>query len=383
MLQGSQARKAPFVAPQQKKVMTCQPVVILRFVRDRKDYVRIVPQEVFMSMSNVAASPLPQVEAIEGNFYGKDIVSLDQFAVEDLYAVFRLALHMKKLVQSSEPSHLLAGKIVSLLFFEPSSRTFGSFASAVKRLGGQTLDIQNPEMVTSVNKGETFEDTIRVFEAYSDALVLRHPRSGAARAAAATAQLVPVVNAGDGTNEHPTQTLLDLCTLYEQFGRLDGLTGLLAGDALHSRTMHSLMRGLSLFPNNRLYILAPHTLRLSRDDYVHITSRGVEVIELSSEREIPPDCHFWYWTRIQKERFSSLEEYQRLAAEKFVVTPELLTRHASSDMILMDPLPRVGTIDPAVDQDSRAVYLRSQIRNGLYTRMALLALILSPYPLAN
>jgi aspartate carbamoyltransferase len=327
-----------------------------------------------MSMSNVVVSPQTQIDAIAGNFAGKDIISLDQFAVEDLYTVFRLALKMKQLVLASEPSQILAGKIISLLFFEPSSRTFGSFASAVKRLGGQTLDIQNPEAVTSVNKGETFEDTIRVFEAYSDALVLRHPRSGAAARAAEAAQFVPVINAGDGTNEHPTQTLLDLCTLYEKFGRLDSLTGLLVGDALNSRTMHSLMRGLSLFGNNRLYILAPERLRLTRDDYVACSARGVELIEIASEREIPRDCHFWYWTRIQKERFSSPDEYRELVAGKFVATPEFLTRYANQDMILMDPLPRVGTIDPAVDQDERAVYLRSQIRNGLYTRMALLAL---------
>lgn len=328
-------------------------------------------------MSNVATYPFSPVEPIHGDFYGKDIVSLDQFGAKDLYTIFERAMEMKQLVLRSEPSQILAGKIVSLLFFEPSSRTFGSFASAIKRLGGQTLDIQNPETVTSVNKGETFEDTIRVFEAYSDAIVLRHPRSGAASLAAEAARLIPVVNAGDGTNEHPTQTLLDLCTLYERFGRLDHLTGLLVGDALHSRTMHSLMRGLSLFPHNRLFVLAPEKLRLTRDDFVSATSRGLEVIELSNENEIPPECHFWYWTRIQKERFASLDEYTKLAAGKFVVTPELLTRRASRDMILMDPLPRVGTIDPSVDQDERAVYLRSQIRNGLYTRMALLALVLS------
>lgn len=333
-----------------------------------------------MSMSNVAASPLARVEAINGDFYGKDIVSLDQFAAADLFTVFHLARQMKQLVLASRPSQILAGKIISLLFFEPSSRTFGSFASAVKRLGGQTLDIQNPETVTSVQKGETFEDTIRVFEAYSDALVLRHPLSGAARAAAEAAQFVPVINAGDGPNEHPTQTLLDLCTIYEKFGRLDHLSSLLVGDALNSRTMHSLMRGLSLFEGNRVYILAPERLRLSRDEYVACSSRGIELIEIASQREIPRDCDFWYWTRIQKERFSSLEEYQELAAGKFVATPELLTTYAKQDMILMDPLPRVGTIDPAVDQDERAVYLRSQIRNGLYTRMALLALILSQYP---
>ncbi len=332
-----------------------------------------------MSVKNVAAYTSSAVEGIGRDFYGKDIVSLAQFAAEDLFLVFELSRQMKRVALSGESSQILAGKIISLLFFEPSSRTFGSFASAVKRLGGQTIDIQNPEAVTSVKKGETFEDTIQVFEAYSDAIILRHPQSGAAQRAAVTAQFVPVINAGDGTNEHPTQTLLDLFTLYEQFGRLDHLTGLLAGDALNSRTMHSLMRGLSLFEKNTLYVLAPDRLRLTRDDFVDFRSRGIELIEIGSERDIPRDCHFWYWTRIQKERFSSQEEYEEIVEEKFVVTPELLTRYASKDMILMDPLPRVGTIDPAVDSDKRAVYLRSQIRNGLYTRMALLALVLSPY----
>lgn len=327
-------------------------------------------------MSQITISPRPALTTIQGNFRGKDVVSLDQFAVEDLFPLFDLARQMKQLVLTSEPSHILAGKVVALLFFEPSSRTFGSFASAIKRLGGQTLDIQNPETVTSVNKGETFDDTIRVFEAYSDALVLRHPLPGAARRAAEAAQFVPVINAGDGNNEHPTQTLLDLFTLYETFGRLDHLHGLLVGDALNSRTMHSLMRGLALFPGNRLTILAPDKLRLSHNDVVALRARGLELTEIASTDEIPRDCQFWYWTRLQKERFSSPEEYQELAEGKFVATPELLTRYASKETILMDPLPRVGTIDPAVDMDERAVYLRSQIRNGLYIRMALLALVL-------
>lgn len=327
-------------------------------------------------MSNISTSPVSSVEAIQGKFQGKDIVSLDQFAVEDLYTVFQLALKMKQLVLNSEPSQILAGKVVSLLFFEPSSRTFGSFASAVKRLGGQTVDIQNPETVTSVSKGETFEDTIRVFEAYSDALVLRHPRAGAARAAAEVAQMVPVVNAGDGNNEHPTQTLLDLYTIYERFGRLDHLTGLLVGDALNSRTIHSLLRGLALFPHNRLTILTPAKLRLIRDDVSTFRSHGLELAEIASPGEIPDACDFWYWTRLQKERFASSEEYQELAAGKFVATPELVARYAGKETILMDPLPRVGTIDPALDADERAVYLRAQIRNGLYIRMAVLALLL-------
>ena len=327
-------------------------------------------------MIQIASHACKELKKIEGNFKGKDIVSLDQFSAEDLQLLFSLTGRMKQIVLTNEPSQLLAGYVISLLFFEPSSRTFGSFASAIKRLGGQTLDIQNPEAVTSVNKGESFEDTIRVFEAYSDAIVLRHRIPGAALRAAEVADFVPVVNAGDGNNEHPTQTLLDLYTLYERFGRLDHLTGLLAGDALNSRTIHSLIRGLALFPHNTVYLLSPRQLQLSRDDYVHFRSLGITIIEIESEKDIPRDCHFWYWTRVQKERFSSADEYRSVVKEGFMATPELLASYASNDMILMDPLPRVESVDPAVDTDERAVFLRSQIRNGLYTRMALLALVL-------
>lgn len=320
------------------------------------------------------------IEMIRESFKGKDIISFDQFSVEDLRIVFDLTHRMKDIVVNNEPSQLLAGMVVALLFFEPSSRTFGSFSSAIKRLGGQSIDMLNPETVASMYKGETFEDTIRVLEAYSDAIVLRHHTAGAAKVAAQAAEFAPVINAGDGNNEHPTQTVLDLYTLYERFGRLDHLTGLLVGDLLNSRALHSLIRGLSLFEHNTVYVLAPQQLRLTRDDYVHLSSRGITIIEISSEKDIPRDCDFWYWTRIQKERFSSLEEYQEIVAHKFVATPDLLKTYARKDMILMDPLPRVGTIDPAVDRDERAVYLRSQIRNGLYTRMALLALILLRNP---
>lgn len=310
------------------------------------------------------------------DFKGKDVVSLDQFSAADLGLLFTLTRTMKQGVLNHEPSRLLAGNVVTLLFFEPSSRTFGSFAAAVKRLGGQTIDIQNPEIVTSCYKGESFEDTIRTFEAYSDALVLRHRIVGAARQAAEVASSIPVINAGDGNNEHPTQTLLDLYTLYEKFGRLDNLTCLLAGDPLNSRVIHSLIRGLSLFKNNTVYLLSPPQLRLAHADFFDLSERGIRIIEISNEEEIPGDCDFWYWTRIQKERFASLEEYNDVVSDRFIVTPALLHNYARKDMILMDPLPRVGTIDPEVDADERAVYFRSQIRNGLYTRMALLALLL-------
>src|SRR5579863_1185905 len=312
---------------------------------------------------------------INGNFAYKDILSLDQFTVKDLYTLFNLADEMKQLVLYHRPSSLLAGYVVSLLFFEPSSRTFASFASAIKRLGGQTIEIQNPEIVSSVKKGESFEDTIRTFEAYSDAIVLRHYRAGSAQVAADTAE-VPLLNAGDGNNEHPTQTLLDLYTIYNHFGRLDNLTCLLAGDPLNSRVIHSMMRGLSLFENNRVYLLSPEQLRLKRNDLFYWGERGLSIEEIESEKDIPPCCDLWYWTRIQKERFASSQEYENAMQRGFVVTPELLHSRAGKHTILMDPLPRVSTVDPAVDADERAVYFRSQIRNGLYIRMALLALIL-------
>jgi len=313
---------------------------------------------------------------INGDFKGKDIVSFDQFSVEDLHLLFDLTGRMKQMAVNKEPSNLLEGLLIALLFFEPSSRTFSSFAAAVKRLGGQTIEMQNPETASSVNKGESFEDTIRVLEAYSNAIVLRHHFAGAAREAAQAAEFVPVINAGDGNNEHPTQTLLDLYTLYEQFGCLDHLTGLLAGDCLNSRTIHSLLRGLSLFKNNTVYLLSPRSLRLTRDDFLAFSNRGIKIIEISNVRDIPTDCHFWYWTRLQKERFASRVEFQDTLKEVTIVTPHLLQSCARKDMILMNPLPRVESIDPAVDTDERAVYLRSQIRNGLYTRMALLALVL-------
>ncbi len=327
-------------------------------------------------MQQVAPRTQQKTGKINGKFSGKDIVTFDQFSVEDLQILFSLTQKMKQIAVNNQPSRLLEGLLVTLLFFEPSSRTFSSFAAAVKRLGGQTIEIQNPETVASVSKGESFADTIQVMEAYSNAIILRHRIVGAARQAAEVAEFAPIINAGDGNNEHPTQTLLDLYTLYEHFGRLDNLTGLLAGDCLNSRAIHSLLRGLSLFGHNTVYLLSPYQLRLTRDDFVHFSSCGLNIIEIQSEQEIPRDCDFWYWTRVQKERFASQEAFKQALRETVMVTPQLLNTYAGKHTILMDPLPRVESVDPAVDADERAVYLRSQIRNGLYTRMALLALVL-------
>lgn len=314
-------------------------------------------------------------EKINGNFKGKDIVSLDQFSPNDLKILFPITKKMADIGANAKPSDILKGNIVTLIFYEPSSRTFASFSASVKQLGGQTVEIQNPQQFSSVSKGETLEDTIRVFEAYCDAIVIRHPVKGTAQKAAEIATRIPIVNAGDGTGEHPTQALLDLYTIYEKFGKLENLTGIMAGDLLNGRTIHSLIRGLSLFKRNKLYLLAPKKLRLARADFFNFKKRGIKLIEIENEKEIPKNANFWYWTRVQKERFENIKEYESVK-NRFIVTPQLLEKYGNKDMILMHPLPRVGEILPEVDSDSRAVYLTRQTRNGMYIRMALIALIL-------
>ena len=308
---------------------------------------------------------------IGGKFKGKDILSLDQFSQKDLLTLFKHTRKLKKITPWS--GNLLKGNIVTLLFFEPSTRTFSSFSASVKRLGGNTLEIHDPS-VTSVSKGESFEDTIKVLQTYSDCLVIRHPVVGSALKAA-LASNIPVINAGDGIGEHPTQALLDLFTIYENFGRLDGLTGLLAGDMLNGRTVHSLIRGLSKFKNNTAYLLSPKELRLSRPDFKIFSKSGIKLIEIISEREIPKNANFWYWTRVQKERFKSLNSYNRVK-NKFVLNKKIIDRFAGKNTIFMHPLPRVGEIEGEEDGDTRALYLSDQVRNGLYVRMAILALVL-------
>lgn len=312
---------------------------------------------------------------INGNFKSKDIISLDQFSTKDIEILFSKIPLMKDIGANAKPCNILDGNIVTLIFYEPSSRTFGSFSAAVKQLGGQTVEIQNPQQFSSVAKGETLADTIRVFEAYCDVIVIRHPNKGAAQKAADIAGFIPIVNGGDGVGEHPTQALYDLYTIYEKFGRLDNLTGVLAGDLLNGRTIHSLIRGLSLYPNNNLYLLSPKELRLKKGDFSNFSKKGIKLIEISSDKDIPKNADFWYWTRVQKERFKNIAVYESVK-NKFIVTAQFLKEHGNKNMILMHPLPRVGEILPEVDNDYRSVYLTRQTRNGMYIRMALIALIL-------
>ena len=316
------------------------------------------------------------IEKINADFKGKDILSLDQFNISSIKKLFRITAKMAQIARNARPSDLLKGNIVTLLFYEPSSRTFGSFSAAVKQLGGQTVEIQNPQQFSSVSKGETLEDTIAVFEAYCDAIVIRHPQVGAAQTAADTAQFVPIINAGDGTGEHPTQALLDLYTIYSELGGgLNNLVGVVAGDLLNGRTVHSLLHGLALERNNTKDFLFTKELRLSSADFLHYQRRGLRLIEIDSEKNIPKNAHFWYWTRVQKERFKSSTTYEKVK-NQFIITDELIAKKAGKNTIIMHPLPRVGEILRGVNDDQRAVFLRSQVRNGMYVRMALMALVL-------
>ena len=303
----------------------------------------------------------------------KSYITIDILTTETIGQIFKRADSLAK--KSFEvTSKILRGKVVTLLFFEPSSRTFSSFATAVKKLGGMTIEYQNPLQNSSSVKGETLEDTMRVFENYSDAVVMRHFQQGTLLRAA-NAVSIPVINAGDGIGEHPTQALLDAYTIYNKTGTLNNITGIVVGDLLNGRTVHSLLKLLTLYKNNTVYLLSPKQLRLEQKFKEIIEKKGVRLIEITSQKEIPTNCDYWYWTRVQKERFTDKKEYETLK-NSFVITPELLKEKGNKKMIIMHPLPRVGDIDNAIDSDPRAVYLKAQVKNGLKIRMALLSLIL-------
>jgi len=215
---------------------------------------------------------------------------------------------------------------------------------------------------------------MKVFESYSDAIVMRHFEKGTLLRAAHAVK-IPVINAGDGIGEHPTQALLDAYTIHQKTNTLSGLSGVIVGDLLNGRTVHSLLKLFSLYKNNTIYLLSPKQLKLETKLRDEIKKRGVRLIEISSQEEIPITADFWYWTRVQKERFTDKKEYE-LLKNKFVLTPELLKEKGNKKMIIMHPLPRVGDIDVKIDADPRAVYLTHQVKNGLFVRMALLSLIL-------
>ncbi len=308
----------------------------------------------------------------KGLYAGKDILSLAQFDRKSIDKILHSTKKIIALSNKNKCSNVLKGSIIALLFFEPSTRTYNSFSSAAQRLGAGVIGLRDIS-VTSMVKGETFEDTIRIYNGYSDLIVMRHPESGSAAQGAAVAD-VPLINAGDGANEHPTQTLLDLFTIKSKLGRLSNLKILMAGDLLYGRTIRSLLQGLSYYEGNTVYLLSPKELRLDKKIKRSLESR-IKIVEIEKESQIPTDCNVWYWTRIQKERFTSKNLLKRMK-NAFVVNKKLLYAKGNKSLVIMHPLPRIGEISEEIDTDPRAMYFQ-QAKNGLYVRMALLASVLN------
>ncbi|RJS90822.1 aspartate carbamoyltransferase [Candidatus Bathyarchaeota archaeon] len=301
------------------------------------------------------------------DFTNRDIISIRSFTREEIDYILEVSNTMEPLVEKG--SDMLRGKVLAELFFEPSTRTMLSFQTAMYKLGGNVIGFAEPG-VSSVWKGESLADTVRVVESYSDVIVLRHPLEGAARFAAEYAK-VPVINAGSGAEEHPTQALLDLYTILKYKGRIDGLNIVLMGDLRYGRTVHSLAYALSLYDVS-LNLVSPDLLKM-RPEVIEDIKDRIEVSEHTDLMDVLPDADVLYVTRIQKERFPDLADYEKVKGS-YVIDLNVLKK-AKEDLIVLHPLPRIDEISVEVDSTPFAKYFE-QARNGVVVRMALLALVL-------
>jgi aspartate carbamoyltransferase catalytic subunit len=313
---------------------------------------------------------LPFGEIRTNPLYGQDILSVKQFDRTQLESIFAVAHEMEEMVRRIGSFDLLKGKLLANLFYEPSTRTSASFTAAMERLGGSVIPI-NEVRYSSVSKGESLPDTVRTLEAYADVIVLRHPEVGSAALAAQYARK-PIINAGDGIGEHPTQALLDLYTILEELRRVDGLTITLLGDLKYGRTVHSLARLLSLF-DVRINYVSPEILSFPQEIISEVAGHGIPQAQYNSLEPVLAQTDVLYVTRVQKERFEDLALYEQVR-NAFIVTPEIM-KAAKDEMIIMHPLPRVGEISMELDDDPRSAYFR-QVEYGMYVRMALLAMVL-------
>jgi len=299
-----------------------------------------------------------------------DVLSCKDLDKEEFLHVLKKASEMECLVSKKGKLNLLEGKIVTMAFFEPSTRTRLSFETAAHRMGADVVGFSSTES-TSVKKGESFEDTIKTIDQYSDVIVIRRADAGSAKRAAEVAS-APVINAGDGPNEHPTQAMLDLYTIMKEKGTIDGLTIGLIGDLKHARVMHSLAHALSNF-NVKLYLLSPEFLKQPPEVMDHLKAKNVRFEEVSAlNDEIIKDLDVLYTVRVQRERFPSEEDYLK-ARGSYIITPNLLKK-ARNDLIVLHPLPRREELPPEMDDTPYARYFE-QARNGVYVRMALLGVV--------
>ena len=299
----------------------------------------------------------------------KSIVSIDDLSDEDLNEIFKVSDEMVSILEKNKGTGIMNSKIMATLFYEPSTRTRLSFESAMERLGGSVISVSEATS-SSVAKGESLADTIRMAEAYSDIIVIRHPLEGAARLASKFSSR-PVINAGDGSGQHPTQTILDLFTIQKEFGKIDGLNISLVGDLKYGRTVHSLILALSRF-NVKVSLVSPPSLKIPD----HIISRlpeNMSVKTFENLDDVIEDSDVIYVTRIQKERFTDQNEYMSVIGS-YSIDKELVER-MKEKAIIMHPLPRIDEIKPEVDYLPQARYFK-QASYGVPVRMALISMIL-------
>ncbi|ROS05288.1 aspartate carbamoyltransferase [Sinobacterium caligoides] len=303
---------------------------------------------------------------MKNTLYNKDIISIAELSRHELELIVSTA---KQLKERPQPN-LLAGKIIASCFFEASTRTRLSFETAVQRLGASFIGFDSGGNTSLAKKGETLADSVQVISSYADAFFMRHPKEGAARLASEFSN-IPVINGGDGANQHPTQTLLDLFSIYETQGTLDGLKVAFVGDLKYGRTVHSLAQALSLF-DCEFYFVAPDVLQMP--DYLcdQLTDSGVKFTKLDEFDELLPELDILYVTRVQKERFDPTE-YQHMKS-KYVLNATMLAG-VKDNLKVLHPLPRVDEITTDVDKTPYAYYFQ-QAQNGVYARQALLSLVL-------
>lgn len=300
------------------------------------------------------------------------VIEAQQFDRAMLTELFEETRRMEAVAREGGTSEY-HNRIMAALFYEPSTRTRFSFEAAMHRLGGRVITTENAGEFSSVSKGETLEDTIRILNGYADIIVIRHHEVGAAKRAAAVSR-VPVINAGDGVGQHPTQALLDLYTIQREIGEIDNLSIAMVGDLAQGRTVRSLAYLLAKFHGIRMIFVAPPLLKMKEDILSYLRERQVRYTEETDLQKVLPQVRVVYQTRVQKERFGDrTDDYERCRG-LYIINQASLGLLAS-DGILMHPLPRLGEISTEVDQDPRAAYFR-QAQNGLYVRMALLAKVL-------
>ena len=302
------------------------------------------------------------------NFKGKDIISIKDFSKPEINYILNYSKKMVDFAKGKRYKDILKGKVMSSLFFEPSTRTMLSFGCAMNRLGGRVIGFSDPGK-TSQKKGESLADTIRMADSYSDLIVIRHPQEGAARLAAEFAE-VPIINAGDGAGQHPTQCLLDLFTILTEKKKIEGNKVILLGDLKYGRTVHSLAYALSLY-GAELTFVSPKSLQMPKEVIDECKDLGLKPVSTTNLEKSIRDADVLYVTRIQRERFPDAEEYNKVVGT-YTIDNKLL-QNAKKDLIIMHPLPRVAEINPEVDKTPHALYFKEAF-NGVPVRMALLSL---------